>query len=293
MGVDVGDRDPGQHVHAELLQLFLRLGREVFGERGQHPRAGLDQPHPRLGRVDAAELVLQRVPGDLRQGAGQLDPGGAAADDGEAEPGRARGGVGFRFGTFERQQQVPAQLQRVVQGLQAGCVRGPVVVTEIGMGGAGGDQQVVVGQRLPIGQAHLPRLLVDVDDFPKAHFDVVLVAQDLPQRRGDVRGRQAGGGDLVQQRLEQVMVAAVDQGDVQRRPGQSAGGPQAGEATADHDQVRHACVVHAGLQEGKGRGGVRCRRGGRVAAARRADPLERALPVRRCANVEGRTCMSV
>ncbi|KAG1431664.1 hypothetical protein G6F57_022903 [Rhizopus arrhizus] len=35
----------------------------------------------------------------------------------------------------------------------------------------------------------------------------------MAQRCRDIRRGQAGGGHLVQQRLEQVMVAAVDQGD--------------------------------------------------------------------------------
>ena len=54
-------------------------------------------------------------------------------------------------------------------------------------------------------------------DLAHEHGDIALLAQDVAQRRGDRRRREAGGGDLVQQRLEQVMVAAIDQGDVHRR----------------------------------------------------------------------------
>ena len=60
----------------------------------------------------------------------------------------------------------------------------------------------------------------------------------MAQRRGDVGRGQARGRDLVQQRLEQVMVAAVDQGDAQRRRSQRARRPQAAEAAADDHEVR-------------------------------------------------------
>ena len=49
-------------------------------------RRALEQEHARLARIDAAEVARQRVEGDLADGAGELDAGGAAADDDEGEP---------------------------------------------------------------------------------------------------------------------------------------------------------------------------------------------------------------
>ena len=43
-------------------------------------------------------------------------------------------------------------------------------------------------------------------------------AQQIADRPGDFRCRQRCGRDLIQQRLEQMMVAAVDQCDLDRRP---------------------------------------------------------------------------
>src|SRR5690606_2322731 len=50
--------------------------------------------------------------------------------------------------------------------------------------------------------------------------------------------RKSGGGHLVQQRLEGVMVVPVDQHDVGWRTRQRAHGPQPGEPTADDDDAR-------------------------------------------------------
>src|SRR5712672_1129441 len=63
----------------------------------------------------------------------------------------------------------------------------------------------------------------------------------MPDRPGDLRGREHRRADLVEQRLEQVMVALVDDGDAQPRPGCGAGEPlterQTAEACADDDDV--------------------------------------------------------
>lgn len=102
---------------------------------------------------------------------------------------------------------------------------GPLVVAEVGMGGAGGQQQHVVAERVAIGEHHFATGWSNFGHIAKQHFDIALLAQDVAQRRGDIRCRQAGGGDLIQQRLEQVMVLAVDQGDADAGIVERAGCP--------------------------------------------------------------------
>ena len=63
---------------------------------------------------------------------------------------------------------------------------------------------------------------------------------------GDVVGAQAGGGHLVEQGPEPVVVVPVDDGDVDGRRRQAGGGVEAAEAAADDDHVGadgHAPVV--------------------------------------------------
>ncbi len=192
-----------------------------------------------------AELVAQGVPGDFGQGAGQLHPGRPAADHGEAQPCRLARRVGLGLGALEGQEQLAAQRDGIVQCLQAGSIGGPLVVAEVSMCGPGAQQQGVVTNLAAIGQGDLPGLLVDCGHLAQPHFHVALVAEDVAQWRGDIRCGQAGGGDLVQQRLEQVMVATVHQSDADAAVGQGPGGPQAGKAAADDDQVGQGVAGHA------------------------------------------------
>jgi hypothetical protein len=64
------------------------------------------------------------------------------------------------------------------------------------------------------------------------------VAQHAADRRGDVARGERRGRDLVQQRLEEVVVVPVDQGDVDRRAIERARRAQAPEPAADDDDAR-------------------------------------------------------
>ena len=76
----------------------------------------------------------------------------------------------------------------------------------------------------------------------------------MPDRRGDLPRREHAGGDLVEQRLEEVVVAAVDQRDVHRHVGESPDGQEAAEAPADDDHLvprgllGHGHVYSPGLE---------------------------------------------
>ena len=174
--------------------------------------------------------------GDLGERAGEFDAGRPGADDREGQPGRARLGIVLGFGAFECGEDAAADVERIVERLQSRRVRGPVVVAEIRVGGAGREQQGVVVEGAAVGEAQALVVGLDLRDLAQQHGDVLLPAQDVAQRRGDVRRGKTGGGDLVEQRLEQMMVAAIDQRDPHRRPFQRARGPQAAEPAADdHD----------------------------------------------------------
>ena len=90
----------------------------------------------------------------------------------------------------------------------------PPRVEEVG-GGPSGDDEVVEAQ---LGRQTVA--LVELEDavVPPATRDagspeghVALALEDVPHRVTDVGGVQAGGGDLVEERLEGVEVVAVDQ----------------------------------------------------------------------------------
>jgi hypothetical protein len=67
-----------------------------------------------------------------------------------------------------------------------------------------------------------------------------------PQRGRDLGRRERPGGDLVDERLEEVEVAPVDEGHRDRRVLEVLGGLQPAEPAADHDHAMHAGTVRDG-----------------------------------------------
>jgi len=66
----------------------------------------------------------------------------------------------------------------------------------------------------------------------------LLLPQNGADWRADLTGRQLRGRHLVQQRLKQVMIRAVDQNDLRSRVLQRLGRCQAAESTADDYNYR-------------------------------------------------------
>ena len=124
-------------------------------------------------------------------------------------------------------------------------MRRPFRVVEVGVVGAGRDDQRVVGDRPAVGHQDLAALRIEADRLAEDDRRVALLAQDRAQRLGDVAGRQRAGRDLVEQRLEEVEVAPVDQGQAHLRVDpEAARGVQAGEPATDDD---HAMGLRATL----------------------------------------------
>ena len=73
-------------------------------------------------------------------------PGGSAADDDEIERRVPALLQHLALGQFEGQQHAAANLGGVFDGFEAGRERLPLIVAEIGVRGAGGEHEVVVGE---------------------------------------------------------------------------------------------------------------------------------------------------
>ena len=172
--------------------------------------------------------------GQFRDGAGHLDARRPAAHDDEGEEPADLVRVGAAFSPFEGRQQRGPQRQRLVERLQHVGVFGPFVVAEPRVDRARRHHEIVVGDLGDVLDAH--HLADDVDALDLAHqrADPRHVGEEAPHRHGDVGRRQRGRRDLVKQRLEQVVVGLVDDGDEGRRELQPARHRQAPEARADH-----------------------------------------------------------
>jgi hypothetical protein len=106
-------------------------------------------------------------------------------------------------------------------------------MAEIGVARAGGEHQRVVGQPIAVIEQHVAATGIDADNGRKQRRHLRPPAHEMTDRPGDLGRGERGGRDLIQQRLEQMMVAAVDQRDFHRRPGQPEGGLQSAETGAD------------------------------------------------------------
>ena len=167
----------------------------------------------------------------------QLDAGRPAADDHERHPLAPPVRIGFPFRGLERDEDALADLQGVLEGLEARRHGLPLVVPEVRVVGAGGDDQRVVFDRPAVGQDHPPALDVQVDRLAEDHRRVALLAQHRAQRLRDLARRQGARRHLVEHRLEQVEVAPVDERDRHLRVvAEAARRVQPAEPAADDDR---------------------------------------------------------
>ena len=217
-----------------------------FGYGRKDPIERLDQDDPGVGRVDRAEVAPQGVFRDLAERAGELDPGRAAADDDERHPLGPADRIGFTLGRLEGDEDPPSDLRRVVDRFQARRIAGPLVVSEIRVTDAGRNDERVVADRAPVGHADLASNRIERDCLAKEDRRVRPLAKDRSQRLGDLAGAEGTRRDLVEERLEEMEVAPVDEG--QGDPTittQPARGVESAEPTAD-DQDPMAIHVPAG-----------------------------------------------
>ena len=140
-------------------------------------------------------------------------------------------------------QDVVAQAAGVGEGVEGEAVlRRPRDAEELGRRPAGHDERVE-GERAVVGQEHLPAVPVDTCHrrHPEAH--VVSLPEDHPDRIGHVARLQAGGRHLVEEGLERVEVALVDDGDLDVLADQGPGRRQAAESGSHHHYPVHPPMV--------------------------------------------------
>ncbi len=239
------------HFDSDVEQLAARALRQIRREWRQHPIRPFQEQHPRLRGIDVTKVLHQRDTRDLGDGARHLHTRGPGADHDE---GHGRGALRVVIGLLrdlESQQHAATDLESVVEALEAGRKLLPLIVTEIRVACPGGDDEIVVGNLAIRGD---DPFLIEIDPlrFAKEHLRVFLLAQNVPQRLGDIGRRQRGGGDLVKQRLKQVMILPIEQGDPHIGLAQGLGGLEPAKAAADDDHSREIALMnfHKSLPDG-------------------------------------------
>jgi hypothetical protein len=222
---------------------MLGTAREVFGIGRKDAGATFEQNDVSAGRVDIAEFVGENVAGNLGKGAGEFDSGRAGAHDDEIQRLvlSAHGGLALR--QFEGQQDAAANLESILDGLQPGSPRFPFVVTEVGMAGASGEDQVVVGNILFGGMDDAALEVEALDLFEQAE-DVGVPTKNRADGGGDFTGGKSSGSHLIKQGLKGMVVLAVDDSDLGAAGGETTGGVETGEAGAHNDHA--GCALDGG-----------------------------------------------
>ena len=170
--------------------------------------------------IEVPEVAGERLPRNLGERAGHLDAGRAAADHDERQQRAPARRIGFALGALERQQHAPPDLQRILERLQA---RRGACATRRGRSTRASRPSPRSDSRSSISPSvRMNRLAAgsNAGGVREQHLDVPLPPQDPADRRGDVARRQRRRRDLIQQRLEHMVVASIDERDLRPAPPQ-------------------------------------------------------------------------
>ena len=130
-------------------------------------------------------------------------------------------------------------------------------MTKVARPAAQPDHEIVVS-KLPHRRPNASPIHVDVEDLGHVDLDVWAVGQDGPDGLGDVGLGKPSGGNLIKERLEEMVVLAVNQDDVCFRMPERAAEGKPGKPSTQHDDflaVQHTssmtlpnCVRESGIQ---------------------------------------------
>src|SRR5205085_5215213 len=102
--------------------------------------------------------------------------------------------------------------------------------------------------RLDVGEdgseRDLPASELEAGDLAEQHAHAGRGAEDQPQRNGDLARGQRSGRDLIVERLKQVVVVAVDEGDVDVGAGEGLDRLDPPESAPDDDHVMTTGRIH-------------------------------------------------
>ena len=244
-------RHPHPHVQ---LDAFARehLGDVVVrgrGERAEQDRSRFDEVHARGRDREVAVLDRHGVPDHVPERAGELHAGRPAADHDEVQRALVeQRGIAVRV--LEHADDPRAQARGVVEAVERERVGVRARRAEEVRDRAGGHHEGVAGPGVAVRRRRGARRGIDRRHIGQLHVDVRVLAKQLAHLERDVARAELRGGDLVEQRLELVVVVAVDQRHahvvVLRQPAR-AGEPGKAGAHDHHMRRAHATTsVRAG-----------------------------------------------
>src|SRR5262249_25035787 len=153
--------------------------------------------------------------------AGHLDARRAGANEHEGQQIAVTPRIFLGFGLLEGPQDAVSNRDRIREALEPGRELRELVVAEVAVAGAGRENQKVVRDRdtNTVHGVDEDASMIDVDTghVSEDHRGVALLPQDSANLRSDLSRAEDGRRDLVQQRLEQVMILPIDEDDLRVR----------------------------------------------------------------------------
>src|SRR5262249_26235151 len=180
---------------------------------------------------------------DLRQRPRQFHARRTAPDNHEVQWNLALAFRRLPLSQFKGEQHTPSNLESILDRLQARSQRFPFVVTKIGVRRSGRDHQVIV-RDLRIRQLHNSIRHVDIDDLSQQHVYIPGPAKNRSNWSRNFSRRESRRGHLIEQRLKEVMVSAVNQRSSYRIFPQSPSRFQTTETASDDHDVRWLPAIH-------------------------------------------------
>lgn len=252
-GVHLGHRGTQQDLDSPPFERKKGLLLQRLGEGTEQRTGRLDQDDSGLPHVDSWEVPGQHSVEQLCHAACQLDTRGSTAHDRDGEQAFRRNTI-QRVSVFERIQDASLYRVRVGKRLQSKCV---LVDTRNAKGI--GDRtachdQVVERDIAPVLQRNCLIGEANIDDCSKPHPNVALSLEDPAGRITDVVAVKARRRDLVQQRLEGVVVALVNDLDVDGRVVEMAGDRESAESGPNNHHASSTLSHETSLRSQANRG---------------------------------------
>ena len=248
---DRRDSLPRHHLDRSLREGFRRVGAKVRLEHREELRAGLDKNDASVVRRHVGIVLGQLRAVELRQRAGGLDAGRPAAHDDDVQRAVLHEARVLVHGIPSLEQVIP-EAQRVRQRVHRVGVLGRAFCSEEVDFRPQSEHEVVVRQRLELLELHRPLLEIDTGDVGLVDGRVVVPVDEVAQRVPDDGGLDQARGELVDERLERVVVVLVDEHDVRVGVLQLLHGADTGEAAAEDDDARSLGTSLCGVAHGAG-----------------------------------------
>jgi hypothetical protein len=138
----------------------------------------------------------------------------------------------------------PPKLECLIERFHPWGILREFGMPEVRLACAGGDDQTVVrdvAAQTDRIDRHAASIEIDIDHFAEDNARVPLVAQNVTDRPGDVPLGQNSCRELMQQRLNQVVIRPVDDGDIDVGAPQHLRRRKSSESAADNHDVMPAC----------------------------------------------------